>query len=189
MSKPLILASKSPRRKELLEKLQVPFSILTCEVDEFIPAEFTPQAAVLFLAQKKANVISQQFPQSIVIGADTIVVSEQNILGKPKNADDAYHMLKALSGKTHDVLTGVSIQSKQKEVHFFEKTMVTFWELSDEEIHRYIRSGEPFDKAGSYGIQGLGAVFVKSIQGDYYTVVGLPISKVYHELKEFNVIS
>ncbi|MEI5905671.1 Maf family protein [Bacillus spongiae] len=188
MNKPLILASSSPRRKDLLNQLQLPFSIYTSNVEELIPDKFSPERAVVYLAAKKAKAISQQYPASVVIGADTMVVSEGIILGKPKSKDEAFSTLKSLSGKVHEVLTGVSVQENQIEKNFFEKTIVTFNELTDDEILRYIESGEPFDKAGSYGIQGLGAVFVKKIEGDYFSVVGLPISKLYRTLKEIGAI-
>ncbi|WP_433743430.1 Maf family protein [Falsibacillus pallidus] len=179
----LILASGSPRRKELLQKLQVPFDIFPSDADENLPEGIAPDKAVLLLAEKKAKTVADSFPEGIVIGSDTVVALGDEILGKPLDSDDAKSTLKKLSGRTHSVYTGVSIIKDGKPHSFFEKTEVTFWALTDQEINRYIETGEPFDKAGSYGIQGYGSLFVKEIKGDYYAVVGLPVSRLYRELK------
>ena len=122
-----------------------------------------------------------------MLGADTIVTYESRILGKPSSEAEAKEMLQLLSGKTHEVYTGVAIIAKGQNSHFYERTEVTFWELTEEEIDTYIASKEPLDKAGSYGIQGKGSIFVQHIQGDYYSVVGLPISRLVRELKQFNI--
>ncbi|MDQ0269983.1 Maf family protein [Cytobacillus purgationiresistens] len=180
----LILASSSPRRKELLENLQLTFEVCSSDVDESYNPQLAPGDIVMVLASRKAQAVSSKHVDSFVIGSDTVVVSEENILGKPKDSDEAFAMLKNLSGKKHSVYTGVSIISPEKERTFFVKTDVVFWELTDEEIHSYINTGEPFDKAGAYGIQGIGATLVKEISGDYFAVVGLPLSKTVRALQE-----
>ncbi|MDP4162431.1 MAG: Maf family protein [Bacillota bacterium] len=184
----LILASSSPRRKELLENLQLTFDTSTSEVDESFEEGALPEDVVIELALRKANSVFRTNPEAFVIGSDTIVTADGLILGKPQNSDEAFDMLKLLSGRKHDVYTGVTILSPVKSVSFYEKTEVMFWELTDEEIRWYIQSGEPFDKAGSYGIQGLGSIFVKQITGDYFTVVGLPVSRTIRALKQAGYI-
>ncbi|KAA0549242.1 septum formation inhibitor Maf [Bacillus sp. BGMRC 2118] len=180
----LVLASSSPRRKELLTNLRIPFDISASTIEEIIDPSHTPEEVVVSLASQKALDVARHYPDSIVVGADTIVVRDQNILGKPKNEDDAFQMLSMLSNATHHVLTGVALV-KGGHVHsFYVDTEVTFWPLSQEDIKKYIQSKEPFDKAGSYGIQGLGAAFVKEIKGDYFSVVGLPVSTLIRELKK-----
>ncbi|WP_409301944.1 Maf family protein [Peribacillus sp. SCS-155] len=182
---PVILASSSPRRKELLQFLQIPFQTVNANVDETIAAGTTPEEAVKQLAYRKAAEVNRSHKGSIIIGSDTVVAIEGDILGKPAGRDDARATLKRLSGKAHSVYTGVAIIKDEYSKIFAEKTEVTFWELSDEEIEKYLDSGEPYDKAGSYGIQGLGSLLVKSIAGDYYTVVGLPVSRLAREIKAF----
>lgn len=179
----LILASSSPRRKELLENLRLTFTISSSEVDESFDPQLSPEDVVMDLAERKAKVIFQENPQAIVLGSDTIVVAEGQILGKPADETEAVSMLKMLSGKQHEVYTGVAILSANGSTRFYEKTEVWFWELTDEEIHSYVQSGEPLDKAGAYGIQGHGSMLVKKIDGDYYAVVGLPVARTYRELK------
>ncbi len=181
----LILASSSPRRKELLSILQIPFEVKASDVDETFQSELAPHEVVIDLADRKAKHVSKIHSSSIVIGADTIVVADGEILGKPKTPTEAFEMLKKLSGTTHSVYTGVAIVSAARTTTFYERTEVTFWELSDEEIHSYISTGEPFDKAGSYGIQGFGSTLVNRIAGDYFTVVGLPVARLVRELKPF----
>lgn len=181
----LILASSSPRRKELLSILQIPFEVKASDVDETFHSELAPQEVVINLAERKAKHVSKNDSSAIVIGADTIVVVAGEILGKPNNPTEAFEMLRKLSGSTHSVYTGVAIVSAVRTTTFYEKTDVTFWELTDEEIHSYISTGEPCDKAGSYGIQGFGSTLVKRISGDYFTVVGLPIARLVRELKPF----
>lgn len=184
----LILASSSPRRKELLENLQLSFNTVSSDVDEHYNPEWKPDEIVMELALRKAKSVSKDHPTSFVIGSDTVVVNENHILGKPKNREEAFSMLKSLSGKTHSVYTGVAIVTPTKEHPFFEKTDVVFWELTDEEINKYLDTGEPFDKAGAYGIQGFGSVLVKSITGDYFSVVGLPVARTMRELKQVGYI-
>lgn len=179
----LILASSSPRRKELLENLQIPFTTVSSDVDENFDPELKPEEVVMELSLRKANFIARQYPSSFVIGSDTVVVHNNSILGKPRNRDEAFLMLKKLSGVTHSVYTGVAIVAPSVERKFYEKTDVLFWELSDEEINAYLDTGEPFDKAGAYGIQGFGSLLVKKIEGDYFSVVGLPVARTIRELK------
>lgn len=179
----LILASSSPRRKELLENLRLSFTISSSEVDESFDPALSPEDVVMDLAERKAQVIFKENPNAYVIGSDTIVVADGEVLGKPSDNAEAVKMLKKLSGKRHDVFTGVSILSPNGTSRFFEKTEVWFWELTDEEINFYVQSGEPLDKAGAYGIQQLGSMLVKKINGDYFAVVGLPVARTYRELK------
>ncbi|WP_026693773.1 Maf family protein [Peribacillus kribbensis] len=183
--KPLILASSSPRRKELLQLLQMPFTIISSDADETLPSQISPEEAVKKLSLLKAKAVFGLEPEACVIGADTIVVLGDKILGKPKDRQDARQTLEMLSGKKHEVLTGVSIVAKEKTVTFYEKTEVVFWDLTKEEIENYLDTGDPFDKAGSYGIQGFGSVLVKEIKGDYFSVVGLPVARLSRELRAF----
>lgn len=180
----LVLASSSPRRRELLSNLRLTFQISSSEVDESFDPKLSPPEVVMELAKRKAQAVFQKFPSAFVIGADTIVVADGRILGKPKSNAEAVSMLTKLSGRQHDVYTGVSIFAPNVSICFYEKTEVLFWELSDEEINWYVQSGEPLDKAGAYGIQELGSLLVKKINGDYFTVVGLPVARTVRELKK-----
>ncbi|PLR75507.1 septum formation inhibitor Maf [Bacillus sp. V3-13] len=180
----LILASSSPRRKELLENLHLEFEISGSDVDEIFDPQSSPEEIVTELADRKARFVAGKFPSAFILGSDTIVVSGGKVLGKPEDEADAVSTLRKLSGKTHAVFTGVSIIGNGKNIKFYEKTDVTFWELTDEEIKTYVNSGEPFDKAGSYGIQGLGSMLVKEIKGDFFTVMGLPVSRTVRELRK-----
>lgn len=183
----LILASASPRRKELLAKIGLPFDIIPAKGKETITKE-SPAEVVMELSRQKAQEIAaQQTEECIVIGADTIVAKGETIMGKPKDEKDAYRMLAGISDDCHQVYTGVTIirTGKQaKNITFAEKTDVYLYPMSEAEIRAYIASGDPMDKAGAYGIQGDFAIHVKGIQGDYYNVVGLPIGRVYQELKK-----
>ncbi len=179
----LILASSSPRRKELLEELQISFVISSSNVDESFDPSLSPEEIVIDLAERKVEAIYLNNQHSFILGADTVVCLDGVILGKPTSREDASRMLSELSGKTHSVYTGVAIMANGICSTFYEKTDVLFWELTDEEIHDYLDTGEPFDKAGAYGIQGVGRTLVKEIKGDYFTVVGLPISRTVRELK------
>jgi septum formation protein len=180
----LILASSSPRRKELLETLRLTFAISSSEVDESFDPALSPKEVVMELADRKAQVVFKENPNAFVIGSDTIVVADKQILGKPADEAEAFAMLKSLSGRQHDVYTGVSIVSPTGTTTFYEKTEVWFWELTDDTIRAYVKSGEPLDKAGAYGIQQLGSMLVKKINGDYFAVVGLPVSRTIRELKK-----
>ncbi len=185
-----ILASSSPRRRELLLRLQTPFDIILPDVDEsIIPPDGSPETYCTALAELKANDISQHYPNNLVIGSDTIVVLDDQIMGKPEDKAMAQNMLETLSGKTHHVYTGVCLKWADKNIHhlFAEITMVTFRELSEADINHYIESCPPYDKAGSYGIQDWSAVFVQEIKGCYDNVVGFPISRFYQELKKLGI--
>lgn len=188
MAYKIILASASPRRKELLEQVGAEFEIIPAVGEEII-TDSRPQQAVLGLsAQKAAEVAAKVQGDAIVLGADTVVAFGDKILGKPKDEMDAEQMLSMLSGNTHSVYTGVSIVVKQsgqsRAYSFYEETEVTMYPLSKQQILSYIRTGEPMDKAGSYGIQGRGALFIEKIQGDYNNVVGLPIARVFRTIEE-----
>lgn len=177
-----ILASASSRRKEILSKLGINFECIVSGVDETVAPGTDPETAVAEIARRKAQVVFDKHPGSCVIGADTIVVVDGEVLGKPKDEGDAYRMLKMLSGRTHIVMTGVCVLYGWQEKSFVQKTEVKFFELTEEEIDSYILSGEPMDKAGGYGIQGLGCTLVESVNGDYFNVVGLPVARLKKEL-------
>lgn len=178
----IILASQSPRRRELMGLITKDFEVKVSEVDESLPEGISPRDAVMYLSKIKAEPFKNE--QQIVIGADTVVAIDDKILGKPKDKQNAFDMLKTLSGKTHSVFTGVTITKGESTNTFAVETRVTFFELSDQEILDYIATKEPMDKAGAYGIQGYGSLLVKEIQGDYFNVVGLPVSKLNQELKK-----
>ncbi|MBZ4670913.1 MAG: hypothetical protein JG769_1217 [Oscillospiraceae bacterium] len=182
----IILASASPRRQELLKLIFPQFEIFPADVDETLPAGLPAEKCAEYLAEKKAKKVSGQFPDALVIGCDTIVVCKDKILGKPMDKDEAFNMLSFLSGKIHKVITGVCICFNGETKVFSEITEVEFYPLSDTEITSYIETGEPFDKAGAYGIQGKGALFVKGICGDFFNVVGLPVSRLKKELEVYN---
>jgi len=186
MKKRLILASQSPRRKEILEDIGLTFTIKTEEVDETAVRKMSPEKTVEQLALLKAKAIQIE-EKDLVLAADTVVADQGKIFGKPRSQEEARQMIMALSGKTHYVVTGVALRSKRREVSFVEQTAVTFWELDEPTINWYIHTKEPYDKAGAYGIQGLGSLLVKEIQGDYFNVVGLPIARVFRALKAFNI--
>ena len=193
MSK-IILASASPRRKELLAKAEISFTVIPAAGEEKRTSE-DPGEAVQQLARDKAEWVAQSLAEceegTLVIGSDTIVVFENRILGKPKDRRDAAEMLEKLQGNTHQVYTGVSVLERKAgkwvEHTFFESTDVTFYPVSREEIQDYIATGEPMDKAGSYGIQGLFGIYVKGICGDYNNVVGLPVARLFHEMKKSGI--
>ena len=186
----IILASQSPRRKELLELAGIEQRVVVSAVDEVMDADLDVAGQVQDLAIQKACAVADLFESETVIGADTIVVCDGKILGKPKNEEDAFNTLKNLSGRKHQVMTGVSIINKEKELltSFVNITDVEFYYVTDEWILNYIKSGEPMDKAGSYGIQGKGFELVKSISGDYYSVMGLPIAQLKRTLTHLNLI-
>ena len=168
--KHLILASGSPRRRELMSQVGLDFTVVTSDADENI---------------KEMEQYADKEDSVIVIGADTIVYHKGEILTKPKNEEDAFRILKSLEGQIHQVYTGVTICSAHKNVSFYEKTDVWVYDMTDEEIRDYISTGEPMDKAGAYGIQGKFAAYIKGIEGDYNNVVGLPVARLVHELKVF----
>lgn len=187
MSNSIILASASPRRKQLLGMLYADMRIIPSSVDEPAPNGQKPSDYAMELARLKAADVAVNYPESLVIGSDTIVVLKDRILGKPSGPEEAFSMLRHLSGQTHTVVSAVCLVLKGDNIRvFFESTSVTFAELSDTEINRYIATGSPLDKAGAYGIQDdLGALFVSRIEGDYYNVVGFPLHRFYTELKDF----
>ncbi len=180
----IVLASQSPRRKELLGLLHIPFTVRAADIDETLCADCSLEEAVARLSRRKAEAVYGQ-GSALVIAADTIVVAENRVLGKPKDAAEAIQMLSLLSGKRHKVMTGVTVLCKGKCVSHTEVTEVVFRPLSPEEIADYVKTGDPMDKAGAYGIQGAAAVFVQAIHGDYYNVVGLPVCRLSQILKEF----
>lgn len=184
----LILASASPRRKELLGYITQSFTVKVSDAEEVCNPSLSPEETAKELARIKGMTVSRLCPDDTVISADTIVVLDNDILGKPRSREQAYSMLRSLSGRTHLVYTGVFIKTENKEISFAEKTEVSFCPLTDEEIYSYIDSGEPFDKAGGYGIQGKGSLMICSINGDYYNVMGLPVSRLYTYMKENGII-
>ncbi len=185
----MILASKSPRRKELLGLITDKFSVIPASGEEIIPNGTHPRDAVTLLSRQKALELFGRFKNEIIIAADTVVSVDSLILGKPRDENDAADMLRKLSGKEHSVFTGVCVIFSDGSLECFaEETAVEFYPLSDGEIEEYVRSGEPMDKAGAYGIQGKGALFVKSIKGDYYNVMGLPVARLCRVLKRKEVL-
>lgn len=180
--KHIILASASPRRKEILELDDLKFDVMPSDAQE-ITTKTAPNEVVMELASLKAkDIYKKSEKQSMIVGADTVVAYQGQILGKPTDKADAKRMLTMLSGQTHEVYTGVCVIEDGKTKTFYEETKVTFYEISDEQIDHYIKTGEPMDKAGSYGIQGKAAVFIKGIEGDYYNVVGFPIARFLQEI-------
>ena len=182
-----ILASASPRRKEILENAGFTFEIIVSDADENITEELSPEETVEELAKRKALSVWEENKDAVVFGCDTVVAIDGKILGKPKDDDEAFEMISSLSGKVHTVSTGVCICSAEKIEVFSNTTEVEFYELSDETIKSYIATGEGKDKAGSYGIQGYGRVLIKEIKGDYFSVMGLPVSQSARVLAEFGI--
>ena len=174
----LLLASSSPRRRELLEMAGYEFSVVPANIDETFLRGTPPMQVVEQLSRRKAQAVAEQHPEAVILAADTIVTFKGRILGKPKDTEMAEAMLKLLSGSVHQVYTGYTVMSGKKLICGHECTSVEFYPLSQEDINAYIATGEPLDKAGAYGIQGKGGLFVKRINGDYYNVVGLPIGKI-----------
>lgn len=185
----IILASKSPRRQELLHNITDDFEVVVSTVDEILPKDIVPEEAPVYLSRIKAQAVAEGYPDRVVIGADTVVILDGEVLGKPRDHDDVVRMLCALSGKVHTVVTGCTILSGQRKSSFSDTTSVEFYTLTDREIEEYIATGEPFDKAGAYGIQGRGSVLVKRIEGDFFNVMGLPVGRLKRELVELGVIS
>jgi len=184
----VLLASKSPRRRELLQQLRVPFNVVTIGgIDESYPSTVPALEVPQFVSSAKADVFQKRITgNELIITADTMVICGDRIMGKPKDTDDAKSMLRYLSGKTHQVATGVTISTRDRRTSFTTITDVTFANISDEEIDYYIENYMPLDKAGAYGIQEwIGAIAVSSISGSYYNVMGLPIHRLFQELKLF----
>ncbi len=185
----IILASGSPRRRELLSQIDIVYDVVLSNVEEHTE-EILPDKLVMDLSRQKALEVASRVDEGkIVLGADTVVAVDDIILGKPSSRDHAFLMIKSISGRQHSVYTGVTLVKRngsfEKIVSFSEKTDVYVKEMSDDEIWTYIDTNEPMDKAGAYGIQGRFAAFVEKINGDYNNIVGLPISRVYDELKKF----
>ena len=185
----IILASASPRRHEILTQAGVDFKVIPSNFDES-SLEFTNiDDYSKALSYHKAQYVFKNHSNDTIIASDTIVVIDNEILGKPKNKEDAFRMLKSLQGRKHVVITSVCIMHKDKIDTFLSKSYVTFYKMSNDEINEYIETNEPMDKAGAYAIQGKAAKYIRSINGDYYTIVGLPIGKVIKSLKKLKALS
>ena len=182
----IVLASQSPRRKQLLEWAEVPFEIIVHSTDESFPPTLTPAEAAMHIARQKAIVVLEDAPGAIVIGADTIVVLDGEIIGKPTDRENAIDILTRLSGNKHEVITAVCIVKQGKEILFCDRTDVEFHELTREQISFYVDKYKPYDKAGAYAIQEwIGVTGIKTINGDFYNVMGLPVSRVVQALRDF----
>lgn len=184
----ILLASNSPRRREIMAMLRMPFTVVTMEgIDESYPADLEKEKVSEYIANKKADEFLKRINKDdLIITADTVVICEAKILGKPKTEAEAMEMLRQLSGKVHKVTTGVTIATKEKRVSFSTETLVTFADLTEDEIRFYVDTYHPFDKAGAYGIQEwIGAVAVAKIDGSFYNVMGLPVHRLYQVLKNF----
>ena len=182
----LILASASPRRQELLRLITEDFTVFPAAVEESLPPALSVLDAAQYLARKKACAVAEQYPEHVVLGSDTTVVLGNGILGKPGTPERAAEMLRMLSGKTHQVVTGVALAKGTRVVSFQTETEVTFYPLTEAQIQNYVATREPLDKAGGYGIQGRGALLVEKINGDFYSVVGLPVAAVSRALRAFS---
>ncbi len=188
---PVILASQSPRRRQLLEWAEVPFEVVVSDADESYPPDLSPEEVAVYIAHRKALAVQDKVSEGplagrVIVAADTIVVLGNRIIGKPANREDALQILRQLSGQTHRVITGVVLLGEQREVRFADTTEVGFYPLTDEQILFYTDKYQPYDKAGAYAIQEwIGVVGIRFINGDFYNVMGLPVSRVYHHLQEF----
>lgn len=183
----LILASASPRRQDLLRQVGLSFRVIPSHADESIPPGIAPGALVEHLALIKARAVSRDHPRCLVLGADTIVVVDGAVLNKPADRAEAIAMLQRLSGRSHQVMTGVALVTADRHLVEHEVTTVRFLPLSLAQIERYVDSGEPMDKAGAYGIQGRAAAMIAGIEGDYFTVVGLPVARTSQMLAQFGL--
>ena len=179
----LVLASKSPRRKELLGLCNIPFTIDPSQSEEVLDTSLPLPEGIAKLAYEKANEVFVRHPESLVLGSDTIVTIDGKVLGKPKDKEDCRHMMQLLSGRTHQVITGVCFISKEEIYQYAEIADVTFETMTEEEIEEYVSSQEPYDKAGGYALQGQAAIYSKEIKCDPYTIIGLPVHSVYAFLK------
>lgn len=180
----IILASNSPRRTEILNLANICHTVIPSHVKEVVKDSLTPTEIVMDLSYQKAYDVFKNHKEDLVIGSDTIVVIDNNILGKPKDKEDAIRMLSMLSGKTHEVITGVCIIYQNEVIKFYDTSFVSFYDMSFDEIEEYISRDNVYDKAGSYAIQESCCKYIKKIDGDYYNIMGLPISKLYQILKE-----
>jgi septum formation protein len=185
----IILASQSPRRKKLLEQIGLKIKVVPSNIDEKLNPRLKPKGQAEELSLEKVQTIAEKYTDAIIIGADTLVDINGDILGKPKNLEEARRMIKKLQGKTHTVITGFTIMdTKSKKILTdSSETTVTFRKLSDKEIKTYITKEKPLDKAGAYGVQGIGAVLVESIKGDFFTIIGLPLGTLIPALKKFGI--
>ena len=183
----IILASKSPRRKQLLSMMGLEFTVQTADIDETMDPSQTPAHEVAAVSARKAEKIAALHPQDVIVSADTIVVIDGKILGKPKDEQDAARMLRLLSGRTHTVYTGLTVHANGKANTQVVSTGVTFRDLSNAEIAAYIETKEPMDKAGAYGVQGQGALLVERIDGDFFNVMGLPVLLLSRMLADFGI--
>lgn len=184
--KKILLASQSPRRKELLESLGYQFEVIKFSCDESFPSSLPASEVAGYISQKKADFYQDLKKDELLITSDTIVVLDNEILGKPNDYDDAFRMLKKLSGRTHDVYSGITIKTTSETITRIDRAIVTFSEISDDEVHFYLEYFHPYDKAGSYGIQDwLGMAKISKIEGSYYTIMGLPTHLIYEELVHF----
>lgn len=189
LSRPLLLASNSPRRKELLAGLGLSFEIKVKEVYEDFPEHLKRTEVAEYLASHKADAYQDDLQDEVLLTADTIVCLGERILNKPANYEEAYEMLQALSGKQHEVITGVCVLMKERKTVFHDTTKVYFKELTEQEINYYITNYKPYDKAGAYGIQEwIGMIGIERIEGSYFNVVGLPVQKLYTQLKALGVV-
>ena len=183
LNKKYILASQSPRRQQLLEFLEIDFETISSDVEEIVEDGVPFEKVVQNLALLKATHIAKEYPGYTVLGFDTLVILDKKALGKPTDRTDAYQMLQSLSGRTHTVLTGCAIVCNDEVETFYDCAEVTFNDMTDKEINEYLNTEEPYDKAGAYGIQGYGARYINYINGDFYTIMGLPVQKLYKALR------
>jgi septum formation protein len=185
----IILASASPRRKELLEKIGLVFKTDPSQYPEDLNSKLNPQDLVLSISEGKARAVAAKYPDAIIIAADTIGVVGNRVIGKPHTSAEAFKMLRMLSGKSHQVITALTVLDSNNNMKVSQtiQTRVYFKELSDDEINAYVKTGEPLDKAGAYAIQGIGSILVEKINGDYYNVMGLPLNALAEILKEFGI--
>jgi len=182
-----ILASQSPRRQELLGRLGLQFEIITADIDETMDKSLSVADAVMAVCAKKAAAVGKDHPGRLILAADTVVVVDETVLGKPHSEEEAFAMLRSLSGRTHQVLTGCCLWRDGIVETFCETTSIRFKPLSDAEIRAYIATGSPMDKAGAYGIQDHAAVFAEALEGDYYNVMGLPVCSVVKALRRCGI--
>ncbi|MGZ8544141.1 MAG: Maf family protein [Flavisolibacter sp.] len=185
----IILASQSPRRKQLLEWAEIPFDVVVKTTSEEFPPGLSHEEAAIHIARQKAEAVQDSVQGKIIIAADTIVVLDNDIIGKPENRNDAINILARLSGRQHMVITGVVIRKGTKEIAFAEITEVNFHQLTDSQVAFYVDKYQPYDKAGAYAIQEwIGVVGIQSVRGDFYNVMGLPVSRVVQALNSLNAI-
>lgn len=187
----IILASKSPRRKQLLEWAEIPFDIIVKDTDEMYPASLSIEQVPLYIAHNKALAVKDELSHDrLILAADTIVVLKDRVIGKPSSKEDAIQILQELSGKTHLVITGVVLLKGHKEISFADITEVEFHHLTNEQIQYYVEHYQPYDKAGAYAIQEwIGVIGIKRVKGDFYNVMGLPVSRVVHTLSHFEELA